>query len=382
MPIIERYFFRISATAFVACLGALTAMIWLSQALREMNLVTGKGQTVLVFLQITLFGLPALVTIIAPVALFIALLYALNRLNSDSELIVISASGLSPKASLRPFAVLALLCALMVGYMTLHAIPQSFQSLRVLITKVRTDLVTRLLQEGKFIALDRGILFHFRERLQGGGMGGVMIHDSRDPKLSSTYLAERGAIIESEGNSYLVLERGSMQRQDSARRENTIIAFESYVFDLEQFEQQGSNTAPLKPRERATLDLWREGKPTSPAQRVAYNRLRVEFHDRFVNVLYPFATLAIAFAALGIPRTTRQNRGLAITSAVLALVALRIAGFAAASLAARTPSGLYWMYGVPFVAIGLSTLITLHALRPHKSLFSLPQFTLPWGKTA
>ena len=49
---------------------------------------------------------PALVLVIAPAALFIAVLYALNKLNSDSELIVMSAAGaLALSRLMRPFAI-------------------------------------------------------------------------------------------------------------------------------------------------------------------------------------------------------------------------------------------------------------------------------------
>ncbi len=51
MSMIERYILRIAAVAFFACLFALTAIIWLTQALRELNLVTGKGRRSCFFLK-------------------------------------------------------------------------------------------------------------------------------------------------------------------------------------------------------------------------------------------------------------------------------------------------------------------------------------------
>ncbi len=95
-----------------------------------------------------MLSVPALVMIIAPLALFIAILYTLNRLNSDSELIVMNAAGLSPMIILRPFAILTLVVTLIVGSITLFAMPESFRALRTIITKVRADVVTRILQEG------------------------------------------------------------------------------------------------------------------------------------------------------------------------------------------------------------------------------------------
>lgn len=374
MSLVERYIFRIAAGALFACLGALTAVIWMSQALKEMNLVTGKGQTLFVFFQVTLFGLPALVMIIAPLALFIAVIYALNRLNGDSELIVMNAAGISPRVILKPLAVLTLLVSLLVGFMTLHAMPESFRALRSLITKIRADVVTRIVQEGKFISLDQGIMFHFRERASGGAMGGVLIHDSRDPKLAATYLAARGQIAEVEGSTYLILERGSMQRQDTNQRESAIVAFERYVFDLDQFEQ-AAGKIDLKPRERSTWALLTLDR-TDPFVRQIYGRFRAELHDRLTNPLYPIATLAIAFAALGQARTTRQSRGAAIAGAVAVLVLMRIAGFAANSVAVRSQAGVILMYLVP---IGFAVGAAIVARRAFWPVKRRQWITLDWA---
>ena len=82
---IERYLFRTAATAFLVVLTILTAVIWITQALRQLDLMTDKGQTILVFLTITGLGLPFLCAAIAPVALFNAMLYSLNKLNSTAS---------------------------------------------------------------------------------------------------------------------------------------------------------------------------------------------------------------------------------------------------------------------------------------------------------
>ena len=82
--------FRTVTLAFLAGLFALTAVIWITQALRQFDLLTSKGQTVVVFITMTGLTIPSLVAIIAPVALFVGVLYCLNKLNGDSELIVIA----------------------------------------------------------------------------------------------------------------------------------------------------------------------------------------------------------------------------------------------------------------------------------------------------
>ena len=104
---IERYLFRTATTAAVSGLVVLTGVVWVTQALRQIDLITSKGQTILIFLMITGLALPSLVAIIAPVALFAGILYTLNKLNGDSELVVMAASGVSPIRLLRPMALLS-----------------------------------------------------------------------------------------------------------------------------------------------------------------------------------------------------------------------------------------------------------------------------------
>ncbi|MBV9136141.1 MAG: LptF/LptG family permease, partial [Hyphomicrobiales bacterium] len=103
MTLGERYIFKTVTAAFLAICLALTAVIWVTQALRELDLITGQGQSLLVFLVFNLLSLPTLLAIVAPIALFAATLSTLNKLNGDSELIVMSASGVAPLRLALPF---------------------------------------------------------------------------------------------------------------------------------------------------------------------------------------------------------------------------------------------------------------------------------------
>jgi lipopolysaccharide export system permease protein len=60
-------------------------------------------------------------------------------------------------------------------------------------------------------------------------------------------------------------------------------------------------------------------------------------HDRFMAPIYPFAFAALTFAFLGAPRTTRQSRNFSISSSILAVFGLRIAGFACSVMAVKSP---------------------------------------------
>ena len=352
MSLIERYIFRTASLSFLAALGGLTGVIWVTQALKDFDLLTSKGQSLLIFFAATSLVLPSLVMIIAPIALFAAILFTLNKLNGDSELVVMSAAGVSPTRLLRPFAVLMMLVALLVGGMSLWLMPSSFALLRNLLSQIRSDFLTRVVREGQFTTLDQGFVFHYRERQANGALLGIFMQDRRDPGRINTYIAESGLTISNDKDNYLILEKGSMQRQTASDRDPVMVAFERYAIDLSQFGEEGEG-APLKPRERSTKALL-EPNLADPYVRANLGSMRSELHDRLVNPLYALAFGMIAFGALAQARTTRQGRGIAIVGAVLMVIALRGLGFGVAALAARHAWAVPALYALPLLVMGLA----------------------------
>lgn len=360
MTLLERYILKIAFGAFAACLIALTGVIWITQALRELDLLTGKGQTIMIFLTVTGLSLPALISVIAPVALFMATIYTLNKLNGDSELIVMSAGGMAPKRLLRPFIALAVFISLVVGMISLYLMPASLQELRLLFTRIRADFVATMAKEGQFISLDNGITFHYRER-SGDALLGIFMEDQRDKTKPIVYLAERGQTVEQNGQAYLVLEKGSVQRKDPESKDSSIVAFERYAVDLAAFNQEGGEVV-YKPRERSTTQLLFPDK-SDPVYQSQTGRFRAELHDRLSAWLYPLAMMIVAFAALGEARTTRQGRSLAIATAIVGIVLLRVLGFAASSAVVRSSAAVVTVYGTPLAAIVICLLVIFQGPR-------------------
>ena len=93
MGIFSQYVFRQAGAAFLLILLSLCSIVWIALALRQLNVVTSQGQDTWTLMKMTTLALPNLMAIIAPVAFLIAALHTLNRLNTDSELIVLTASG-------------------------------------------------------------------------------------------------------------------------------------------------------------------------------------------------------------------------------------------------------------------------------------------------
>ena len=354
MTRIERYIFRTAALAFLAGLSALTAIIWVTQALRQFDLLTNKGQTILIFFTMTGLTLPSLIAIIAPVALFAGVLFCLNRLNGDSELVVMSAAGISPARLLRPFALLFCLVFGLMAAMYLEAMPRSFDAIQQLTSRIHADFITNFARPGAFSELESGFVFHYRQRGADGSLNGVFMQDRRDSAHITTYIAERGQTIDKNGATYLVLSKGSYQRPQEAG-DSAIVTFEDYTIDLSQFIARAE--ASRRPRERSTAELL-SPDPNDPTLPRLTGRLRAELLDRLASPFYAFAAGLIGFVALGEARTTRQGRGVATGLAIAIFGIVRILGVAATSIVVSRPRAEYFVWAIPI----LTSLICLDAI--------------------
>lgn len=356
MSAFDRYIFRTTFGAFLLVLISLTAVIWLTHALREIDLMTNQRQTILTFIGITGLLIPMLVLVIAPLALVVAVGHTLNRLNTDSEIVVMNASGMSPWRVFRPFLTTTLVVSALVAVVSAYVAPKGLRELRDWATKVKADFVVNIVQPGRFLSIERGLTFHIRERRGDGQLLGIFIDDRRDPNERVTLLAEYGEIVEIGRGTFLVLISGSVHRLETGRMDPTIVKFERYAFDLSRFAG-GPQLGALGVRER---NLWDVAfpDPEDPTYKQVPTHFRAELHDRLAAPIYPIAFTTLCFAILGAPRTSRQSREISIIVTIVTIGALRLIGFACNVVAAQTVIAVFVLWG----SIGLTFALGLYAI--------------------
>jgi lipopolysaccharide export system permease protein len=344
MGSIGRYIFRTTLGAFLVVLISVTTLMWITQALRDIDLMTNQGQGVLTFVGLTALIIPLLVMIIAPIAFMVAMAYVLNKLATDSELIVMNAAGMSPWRLFRPFLAVGAVVSLLVIVIAAYVSPRCLRELGQWVNEIRADLVTRIVQPGRFVPLSSGALtLQIRERQPNGQLLGIFIDDQRDPKERVTFLAEQGDIVTKDRGTYLLLADGSVQRQQTGERDPNIVQFDRYAFDLSHLSSETPSTQKYSSRERYLWELYGQN-PADPSLNDQPEQMRAELSDRITAPLYPLVIAVLTFAYLGAPRTTRQGRTLSLLSAIAAVAVLRGLGFVGLLGGTRVPALLLVPY--------------------------------------
>jgi lipopolysaccharide export system permease protein len=344
MGSINRYIFRTTFSAFLVVLVSLTAVIWVTQALHDFDLVTSQGQTILVFMGITGLIIPLLVLVIAPIALLIAVAHTLNKLSTDSEIIVMNAAGMSPWVLFRAFMTVAIVVSLMVTAIGAYFAPKGLRMLRDWLTDVRANVVSNIVQPGRFTQVENGVTIYIRERQANGQLAGVFLDDRRNPNERITVTAELGEVVDNDKGTFLVLKNGVLQRHAADQRDPVMVVFDRNAFDLSQFAG-GPQAVQYSIRERY---LWQLIVP-DPKDKFFIEQpgqFRAELHDRLMVPFYPITFTVIAFAYLGAPRTSRQSRTMSMVGAISGVATLRLIGFASSVFGATMP----WMLSLQYIA--------------------------------
>jgi lipopolysaccharide export system permease protein len=350
MGSIDKYIFRTILGSFALVLISLTGVIWITQALRDIDLMTSQGQTILTFLGVTSLVIPSLLSIIAPIALMIAVSHTLNKLATDSEIIVINAAGMSPFRLFRPFLYATCVVAAMVTFLSAYMAPDGLRRIKQWNADITADVLTNILQPGRFAQLEQNLTIRIRERKPGGLLGGVFVDDRRDPKERVSIYADHGTVLKNDSGSFLILEDGNLERLEADKTDPAMVAFGRYAFDMSKFSNH-DQTVALGIRERYFWELLSPDENDAIYKQLP-GQFRAELHDRFMSPIYPFAFAALTFAFLGTPRTTRQSRNFSIGGSILAVFGVRMIGFACTVMAVKSAIAPLVQYLTLFTAIG------------------------------
>jgi lipopolysaccharide export system permease protein len=328
MNTVSAYVFRQALGPLLAILGALAAIAILTQGLNQLDIIITNRRAGLAFAYVTLLALPQLISLILPMAVFIAVVYALNRMQSESEIAVLYGAGVSRQRIARPIIQLAVLAALAHLAINVVVQPWSFKERRETFYALRTDVASSLIEEGSFTFPNDHLTLYARQRGGGGELRDLLINDAR-PEFPITYTARAGAIATVEGRPAIVMRDGQIQRQIEDGTVD-VLDFDRYVLQLDGEVEEPQNFY-LKPSDRTLYELFFPDLTAHYDQR-NINEFLAEAHGRLSAPLLSVALAMIALVGVLAGQFSRGGymRRIMIAAGIALVVRLAALGLQAA----------------------------------------------------
>lgn len=353
MNTVSAYVFRQALGPLLAILGALAAIAILTQGLNQLDIIITNRRAGFAFAWVTILALPQLISLILPMAVFIAVVYALNRMQSESEIAVLYGAGVSRQRIARPIMQLATLATL--AHLAINVViqPAAFEERREVFYALRTDIASSLIEEGSFTFPTEDLTLYARERGGGGELRDMLINDAR-PEMPITYTARAGAIVTIDGRPAIVMRDGQVQRQTEDGTVD-VLDFDRYVLQLgESFQEP--DLFFLKASDRTLYQLFFPDMTSHYDQRNV-DQFLAEAHARLSAPLLNLALAMIALAGVLVGEFSRRGYGRRIMIASVLALLVRIIALAVQAAAVDDPKLNPVQYALPIVVMLIAGIV-------------------------
>lgn len=332
MRILTKYITKQIAIGFLLISFSLLAMLWLTQSLRFVEMVTRQGLPVYLFAEMTSLLMPRIFNVLSPIALFVSVLFVYNRMIADRELVIMQSAGISPWKNATAALIMGVALSFFNIYVMNFGIPSAEKLFRDLEWQVKNNITQMIFREGEFTSLKNGITVFIDKHENDGSVSGIFVSDESKPDLKVTLTAEKGRLINSPQGPRILFINGVRQEMNKKSYQFSTLAFSRYSAEFNN--ASGSKKKQESVREKNIFELLTSTSDNtlSPAD---VRRNIVEGHRRIINPFYNLLFTLLACTGLLICNFNRRGQAKIIAIEVLLMIIINGADLALTNLAGR-----------------------------------------------
>ena len=367
--ILDRYVAREIVPPTGLGLLLFTFVLLLDQITNLMKVLVSRGADLPTVVRAFVYLLPSIFSVTIPMAFLLGVLLAFGRLASDSEIVALRASGVSPGRLLRPVLALSVVATLLTFYVFGVLGPAANQAYReilfsLIVSRARTEMKPRVFTDDLVPGM---VLFVSDIPAQTGEWRDLFVHDSRVPGKPRVILARSGQLVIDKARKSVGLElrEGIMHSFEPADPGGGYVweSFQSGYFPL-PFEELFP-TIPLAKGDRemtmAELRTRVAALKGAGKKRVEWGPYDVEYHKKMA---IPAACVVFGLLGLGLSLGSKKEArsaafALSIGVIFTYYVIIRL-GEQAGDTGLVPPIVAMWAANVVLGAIAIALLVANH----------------------
>jgi lipopolysaccharide export system permease protein len=365
MPRFDRYLLSQLLALFGFFSLVLVAIYWINRAVGLFDQLIGDGQSALVFLEFSMLTLPNVIRLVLPISAFAGTVYVINRLMSESELVVMQATGFSAFRLARPVFVFGLLVALMMLILMNILVPASRATLALRTAEISQNVTARFLNDGQFMHPADGVTLYIREITPNGELRDLLLMDDRSDRERLTYTSSRALLVRGDTGPKLVMLDGIIQTLTRADKRLSITKFSDFTYDIGGMVSgvtQGSRSLD----ELSTGQLLRPTEALVAETGESRAAFLFEGHSRVAQPLLATAAAMIGFSALLLGAFSRFGLWRQIIFAIVLLIFVQLINAGATSVGLQSDRAWPLAYAAPVMGLLLSVAMLWFAQRPRR----------------
>lgn len=333
MKILEKYISKQIIVGFLLISFSLLSMLWLTQSLRFVEMVTRQGLPVYLFAEMTSLLMPRIFNVLSPVAVFVAVLFVYNRLITDRELVTMQSAGISPWKNAKAAVYVGILLAFFNIYVMNFGIPQSEKMFRELEWQVKNNMTQMIFREGEFTSLKNGITVFIDKHEDDGSVSGIFVSDESKPNVKVTLTAEKGRLLQTKKGPRILFINGVRQEINKETFKFNSLAFSRYSAEFNNADSHKKKNETV--REKNIFELLNSAQDSTLSEPLIRKNI-VEGHRRIISPFYNLVYALLACVGLLICSFNRRGQSKVIAVETLAMIAISAGDLIFTNLAGRS----------------------------------------------
>ena len=221
---------------YLSILFAFGLIIWITQAVRLLDLISEDGNSIATYFLYILSLLPKILSRISIIIFFISFVLTISKFEDHNELKALWFSGLDKKIFITYLVKFSILLVFLLILIRLFVVPYFSNYSRYLLLNSAVGSIAPLIKYNNFNNPLKKITIYVGKKNQINELEDIILFENNADK-SKTIIAKSGVIVNENNKNLLVLVNGSIQ-EESSNKKIAIIDFDKITLDLSQYSKR------------------------------------------------------------------------------------------------------------------------------------------------
>ena len=273
------YFAQEFLKNYLSILFAFGLIIWITQAVRLLDLIGEEGNSITTYFLYILSILPKFFSRISIIIFFISFVVTISKFEEHNELRALWFSGLEKKKFINYLLRSTVIFVLILIIIRCFIIPHFSNYSRYLLLNTGVGSIGPLLKQNNFNNPLKKITIYVGKKNQINELEDIILFED-DLDIKKTIVAKSGVVINENNKNLLVLVEGSIQEERKDRK-ISILDFDKTTLDLSQYSKKTVDY--YKFNEMFFLELVKRSNNKNDLQ---LSNIVGELNDRIVMPLF------------------------------------------------------------------------------------------------
>ena len=273
------YFAQEFLKNYLSILLAFGLIIWITQAVRLLDLIGEEGNSIKTYFLYILSILPKFFSRISIIIFFISFVVTISKFEEHNELRALWFSGLEKKKFINYLLRSTVIFVLILIIIRCFIVPHFSNYSRYLLLNTGVGAIGPLLKQNNFNNPLKKITIYVGKKNQINELEDIILFED-DANIKKTIIAKSGVVINENNKNLLVLVEGSIQEERKDRK-ISILDFDKTTLDLSQYSKKTVDY--YKFNEMFFLELLKKSNNKNDVQ---LSNIVGELNDRIVMPLF------------------------------------------------------------------------------------------------